>query len=213
MLNYFILFILLISNLFSVQKGKKDNVLLFHITNEIESFNIIESNTSLIDFSPLNTFLMNHGVYKIEKWSKFASDDDLYNGIQFSKIYRVYFIDQNSLNIDYIKNELQKLYYIDYVEYDYYREAYYTPNDPRYNNQWFLEEINSNDAWDLWKINGNEIPGDRSVILASVDLGVNWQHQDLVGNLWQNLGEDADGDGHTIEYINCLLYTSPSPRD
>ena len=24
----------------------------------------------------------------------------------------------------------------------------------------------------------------------------------MIGNIWQNLGEDADGDGHTIEYIN-----------
>ena len=209
MLNYFILFILLISNLFSDQKGRKENVLLFHLANEIESLNIIQSDTSLIDLLPLNTFLMNHGGYKIEKWSKFASKDDVYNGIQFSKIYRVYFTDEELLNIDYIKNELQKLYFIDSVEYDYYRKAYYTPNDPRYNNQWFLEEINSDDAWDLWNINGNEIPGDRSVILASVDLGVNWQHQDLVGSLWENLDEDADGDGRTIEYINGQWVLDP----
>ena len=76
------------------------------------------------------------------------------------------------------------------MEFDFLRKTFYTPNDPRYNNQWFLESINSNDAWDLWNIDNNEIPGDRSVILSSVDLGVNWQHQDLVSNLWQNLGED-----------------------
>ena len=69
---------------------------------------------------------------------------DVYNGIRFSKIYRVYFTEQKTLNVDYIKNELEKLYYIDAVEYDYHRKAFYTPNDPRYNNQWFLEEINSN---------------------------------------------------------------------
>ena len=86
MLNYFILFILLISNLFSDQKGRKENVLLFHLASEIEPLNIIQSDTSLIDLLPLNTFLMNHGGYKIEKWSKFASKDDVYNGIQFSKI-------------------------------------------------------------------------------------------------------------------------------
>ena len=95
------------------------------------------------------------------------------------------------------------------VEFEYKRKPFYTPNDPRYNNQWFLEEINANDAWDIWDINQNEIPGDRSIILSSDDLGVNWQHQDLVENLWQNLGEDADGDGRTIEFINNQWVLDP----
>ena len=77
---------------------------------------------------------------------------------------------------------LEKMDYIDRVEFDYYRKINYTPNDPRYNQQWFLEEINSNDAWELWDINNNEIPGNRDIILASIDLGVNWQHEDLVNN-------------------------------
>ena len=50
----------------------------------------------------------------------------------------------------------------------------------------------------LWTNFGNT-PGDRDVILASIDLGVNYSHPDLRNNLWQNLGEDADGDGRTIE--------------
>ncbi|MBC86019.1 MAG: hypothetical protein CL677_02480, partial [Bdellovibrionaceae bacterium] len=82
------------------------------------------------------------------------------------------------------------------------RKISYTPNDSQYNQQWFLPAINANDAWDLWDIDNGELPGNRNVILASVDLGVNWKHQDLRNNLWQNLGEDADGDGHTIELIN-----------
>ena len=209
MVNYFIIFIVLMSHLLSNDTDRKEGVLLFHINEQLESFNIIQDESSLIDYPPLNQFLMKHGAYKIERWNKFASDEDVYNGIRFSKIYRVYFTEQKTLNVDYIKNELEKLYYIDAVEYDYYRKAFYTPNDPRYNNQWFLEEINSNDAWDLWNISGNEIPGDRSIILASVDLGVNWQHQDLVGNLWENLGEDADGDGRTIEYINGQWVLDP----
>ena len=209
MVNYFIIFIVLMSHLLSNDTDRKEGVLLFHINEQLESLNIIQDENSLIDYPPLNQFLMKHGAYRIERWNKFASDEDVYNGIRFSKIYRVYFTEQKTLNVDYIKNELEKLYYIDAVEYDYYRKAYYTPNDPRYNNQWFLEEINSNDAWDLWNISGNEIPGDRSIILASVDLGVNWQHQDLVGNLWENLGEDADGDGRTIEYINGQWVLDP----
>ena len=42
--------------------------------------------------------------------------------------------------------------------------------------------------------------GNRQVVLASVDTGVNWKHPDLVANIYQNLGEDANGNGQTIIY-------------
>jgi len=200
---------IMIGSIFSIENNRKESVLLIEINDQIKSLRIINDNQYLVDYEPLNKYLIDNGAYKIEKWSNVASDDDIYNEINFSKIYRVFFDDNQSLDIEKIKTDLQYLSYIDIVEYDYYRKVNYTPNDPRYNNQWFLEEINSNDAWDLWDINGNEIPGDRSIILASVDLGVNWQHQDLVGNLWENLGEDADGDGRTIEYINGQWVLDP----
>jgi len=38
------------------------------------------------------------------------------------------------------------------------------------------------------------------VVIGVIDFGVDWQHPDLVSNVWQNLGEDADLDGHTIEW-------------
>ena len=178
----------------------KDSVLLFHLDPSINSIKILEEENELVDYESLNIFLKNNGVNKIEKWNKYATDIDVYNGIHFSKIYRIYFSDKSKLME--IKQKLESLNEINVVEFEYDRKTYYTPNDPRYNNQWFLTEINSNDAWDLWDIDNNQLPGDRDIILSSVDLGVNWQHQDLAPNLWQNLGEDADGDGRTIEYIN-----------
>jgi len=39
----------------------------------------------------------------------------------------------------------------------------------------------------------------QGVIVANVDGGTDWKHPDLIHNIWNNLGEDADGDGHTIE--------------
>ncbi|MCK4578000.1 MAG: S8 family peptidase, partial [Candidatus Marinimicrobia bacterium] len=46
--------------------------------------------------------------------------------------------------------------------------------------------------WDLEQ-------GDSTIIVAIIDTGVEWLHEDLNANIWQNLGEDADGDGHTLE--------------
>ncbi|MCK6622344.1 MAG: S8 family serine peptidase, partial [Calditrichia bacterium] len=38
----------------------------------------------------------------------------------------------------------------------------------------------------------------QGVILANVDGGAEWRHPDLVKNLWNNLGEDANGNGKTV---------------
>jgi len=38
----------------------------------------------------------------------------------------------------------------------------------------------------------------QGVILANVDGGADWRHPDLVNNLWNNLGEDANGNGVTV---------------
>lgn len=77
----------------------------------------------------------------------------------------------------------------------------YTPNDPMYNLQWALPQIRADRAWDLWE-NAGDVPGDSSIVVGIVDTGVQWDHPDLIDNLWQNLGEDADGDGMTIEYVD-----------
>ncbi len=37
--------------------------------------------------------------------------------------------------------------------------------------------------------------GDESIILAIIDSGTDWFHEDLDGNIWVNPGEDLDGDG------------------
>ena len=69
-----------------------------------------------------------------------------------------------------------------------------TPDDPQYNLQWFLDSIMAESAWDVHKgENGAE------VVVGISDSGVAWRHPDLVENIYQNLGEDADGDGHVIE--------------
>ena len=176
------------------------SVLLFHLDQSTDDLKIVNHNKSLVNHNILNQFLINNNALKIEKWIETASEEDRYNGIQFSRIYRIHF--DSRANLVEIKNNLELLNCIDSVDFEYIRRSLYTPNDPRYNNQWYLDEINSNNAWDIWDIASGEIPGNRDIILSSVDLGVNWQHEDLVNNLWQNLGEDADGDGHTIEYIN-----------
>jgi subtilisin family serine protease len=70
------------------------------------------------------------------------------------------------------------------------------PNDPYYNKQWALHDtdINAPEAWDI------EI-GKREIIVAVVDTGVDYEHEDLSPNIWINIDEipnnglDDDGNG------------------
>ena len=77
-----------------------------------------------------------------------------------------------------------------------------TPNDPGLSEQWALHntgqaggpqgvDIRALDAWRF-------TTGSDNVTIAVIDAGIDWRHPDLVDNIWQNLAEDADGDGSVL---------------
>ena len=205
-MNYFyiIIYTIFLNMLFS--NNIWENKLLFCLNKEVAPLEVI--NNKIINNNQLNIALSNYNISSIELWLNGATDHDFDNDIYLNRIYRIT-IPKNNINIiNKIKNTLESIELIHSAEYEYYRKPLYTPNDQYYNNQWFLPDINSNLVWDLWFDNGL-IPGNQDVILASVDLGVNWDHPDLRNNLWQNLGEDADGDGRTIEGSGNNWYLDP----
>lgn len=64
-----------------------------------------------------------------------------------------------------------------------------TPDDPKFGSQYFHKFIKSAAAWDV-------STGDKSIVVAVIDTGVNYKHPDLIDNYWTNVGEsglDADG--------------------
>ncbi len=68
------------------------------------------------------------------------------------------------------------------------------PDDPSLSDQWALAKIDAADAWDT-------STGSSDVVVAVLDTGVDYTHEDLAGNIWTNPGEtpgdgiDNDGDG------------------
>ena len=206
-----IIFVLLILNLCIPSETQIwDTKLLFCLNNDISPLIISkkESNIST-NIKELNNFLNKIGVVSLELWLPGATEQDFNNNIYLNRIYRLTFHSKSKNEIQKLINQLENFNFIHSAEFEYIRKPLYTPNDQYYNNQWFLPAINANDAWDLWNISGGEIPGDRNIILASVDLGVNYSHADLRNNIWQNLGEDADGDGRTIEGSGSNWYLDP----
>jgi len=179
----------------------RDDALLFCLKPEYQQLNIQKTSDGIIvDLEVLDNFFNSVHIKKLEPWLPGATAEDYRGDVYLNRIYRLTLDENERQSIDLIRNQIDGLSVIHSTELDPIRKLSYVPNDPQYNQQWFLSQINANDAWEFWDFNGGEIPGNSSVILSSVDLGVNWKHADLVGNIWQNLGEDADGDGQTIIY-------------
>ncbi|HEY7119695.1 MAG TPA: S8 family peptidase [Tepidisphaeraceae bacterium] len=78
-----------------------------------------------------------------------------------------------------------------------------TPNDPSYASQWGLSATNAGAAWDT-------TTGSAAVVVADIDTGLDYKHDDLYLNVWINPAEipaslkktlvDTDGDGAITFY-------------
>jgi hypothetical protein len=111
-----------------------------------------------------------------------------------SRLYKIEFPDK--YNVISVASDFSKDLNIEYAEPIPKIFLLHEPNDNLYSVQWHLPKIQAPEAWDIHK--GEE--GDSTIILAITDSGVDWDHPDLVDNIWNNLGEDADGDNHTLEW-------------
>lgn len=97
---------------------------------------------------------------------------------------------------------------VEYAEPNYTLCASAVPNDPYLRNQWSLQnngtyaggtpgaDIKAPLAWDI-------ATGSDSVVIAVLDTGVDYTHDDLARNIWRNFGEtdcsnnyDDDGNGY-----------------
>ena len=83
------------------------------------------------------------------------------------------------------------------------------PNDELYSVMQHLPQIWAEQAWDIH--HGED--GTEPVLIGVVDSALEWYHLDLVDNVWQNLGEDADGDGHVLEYTGSIWIFDPGDEN
>lgn len=108
---------------------------------------------------------------------------------------------------------LQMLPGIRNVDWDKAARPAYTPNDPLWANQWHVRDIKVDQAWDLSF-------GSSNILVAVIDTGINPNHEDLIGNLWDNDDEipnngiDDDNDGLIDnKYGYDFAYNDPIPDD
>jgi len=104
---------------------------------------------------------------------------------------------------------------IEAVQPNFYYHVLATPNDPQWPNagMYGLPKISAPQAWDL-------STGSSSVVVANIDTGMRYTHEDLAANMWTNPGEingngvDDDGNGFADDYYGYdFFFNDPNPLD
>ena len=99
----------------------------------------------------------------------------------------------DSLNVDDVLSSYLTDPHVSVASPNYIPHPDVIPDDHFFPQQWGLSKMKCPEAW-------RHTNGSSSIIIQIIDGGTSYGHPDLVHNIWQNLGEDADGDGHTIEW-------------
>ncbi|HEX6224165.1 MAG TPA: S8 family serine peptidase, partial [Chryseolinea sp.] len=111
--------------------------------------------------------------------------------VDLSLYYKLRF--ERSYNVETYINELYSTGYFEIVEPVYIDKGFFSPNDPLINNQYYLNLINAQEAWDVTQ-------GSSSIVIGIVDSGGDLNHPDLQNNIYVDPADPTDGidnDGDT----------------
>ncbi|MDK2977139.1 MAG: serine protease [Candidatus Marinimicrobia bacterium] len=156
----------------------------------------------------------------IRPWLPASEPHEHSGDIYLNRIYQITGFSENKSTVKNIMEDLARDPKILYTEKEpeikvrnagqfQKEQSSYIPNDPLYSQQWWIRQIEAQEAWGLWDVAGGATPGSREVRVAIVDTGVEWTHPDLIHNIWQNVGEDANGNGKTIVYLEGRWQMDP----
>ncbi len=106
--------------------------------------------------------------------------------IALQRMYRIEF--DAAVNPLEVARAFAALPDVEYAEPEIVQYLDFTPDDPRFDEQYQHALIEAERAWDI-------TTGDSTVVIGIVDSGVLWNHEDLRENIWVNPLEDIDHDG------------------
>ncbi len=141
-----------------------------------------------VGFSSVQPLLAQYGVRVMTQMypshiSRFQQDG---SEIALQRMYRVEF--DAAVSPLEVARAFAALPDIEYAEPEIVQTLFYTPDDPRFGEQYQHALIEAERAWDI-------TTGDSTVVIGIVDSGVLWNHEDLYENIWVNPIEDIDHDG------------------
>jgi serine protease len=173
------------------------NTVIFKLKEKFRT----KSTVTKIDLPVLNQVLKEVGVTKLEKMFPRKIKEEKAGNIDLSLIYELTYT--NSFLVNDVIRKLNKLGIAEYVEPYYLPKLFYTPNDTIFPNQYFLNLIQAENAWNITQ-------GDTNVVIGITDTGWDPNHTDLLGNVKINYadpvnGSDDDGDGYIDNYLGWDL--------
>ena len=180
-----------------------DNLIKVYIDNSVGKFFVHEDNRMTSE-PALNDVLNDEDAHQIRKWLPNALPTYSHGGLYLDRYYIIEFSDPRK-NIQLLVDVFSEIPMIRSAETIPIIKVQDRPNDYYWDELYGLRQINADNAYLLWDFQNGEIPGvipDGEIIVGVVDLGLMWDHPDLIGNTWRNLGEDADGDGVVLEFID-----------
>jgi hypothetical protein len=141
-------------------------------------------------YADLNKIIKKFNVVKIEAWLPNAREHEHDNEIYLNRIYRLITkqdVEAPLVMAGEIANSSSAILSAE-------REAIMRidasiPNDPMKGNQWYLSKAQVLQAWRIWDLEGGEEPGNRNIVIAVLDNGVEYTHPDLWKNIWINQDE------------------------
>jgi serine protease len=173
------------------------NTVIFKLKEKFRT----KSTNDKIDLPQFNQILTEVGVANLEKMFPSKIKEEKAGNIDLSLIYELTYA--NSFSVYDVIRKLNKLGIADYVEPYYLPKPFYTPNDTIFPNQYFLNLIQAESAWNITQ-------GDTNVVIGITDTGWDPTHPDLLGNVKINYGDpvngsDDDGDGYIDNYLGWDL--------
>lgn len=137
----------------------------------------------------IDRLLDRYSVYDVTEFDPNAKNIAICRKHGIDRMYVLYFQPEN--NVMDVAEAFRAVASIESVSPRYIFKPSYIPNDPQWGSQWGLKSnrMNFETAW-------NSEKGDTNVIIAVLDGGVNYTHEDLAPNLainWKETGLDNDG--------------------
>ncbi len=159
------------------------------ITNQEASKGDHSNGISPSSFSALEEIFSSHTIIKIHKPTPRAFSSEA-----LMKTYHIKFSDIN--NVNKFITELEESGTVVYAEKVPLMSIDVVPNDPFHSTlQWGLDSMKAESAWDI-------STGKSSIIVATTDNAINYNHEDLISSLWTNTAEtpgngiDDDNNGY-----------------
>lgn len=162
--------------------------------------------TDKIDISSFNQLFSTVGGFQLVKKFPYAqAPDRQYNerGEKLTDLSLIYeFKYSGNVSLEKAINKFIGLKLFEYVEPHYLPKVEFTPNDTNFGLQWYMTNIQAENAWG---VNTTTARGDTNVVIGITDTGVELLHPDLRYNIKYNYadpinGADDDGDGYADNF-------------